>query len=61
MKFDIKENDVQEIEMGEFYEGDYFHKNASLNKNYEVAEKASLLIQYPPACVAMTVIISFFG
>ncbi len=35
--------DAQKIEMGVFYEGDYFHKNASLNKNYEVAEKGIVI------------------
>jgi len=35
--------DAQKIEMGDFYEGEYFHKNASLNKNYEVAEKGILI------------------
>ncbi|MFX1311822.1 MAG: hypothetical protein ACFFHD_04295 [Promethearchaeota archaeon] len=35
--------DAQKIEMGDFYDGEYFHRNASLNKNYEVAEKGILI------------------
>lgn len=39
-----KDNEVQakekkEIEEGVFQDGDYFHKNASLNKQYEICEK----------------------
>jgi ribosomal protein L37AE/L43A len=29
----------KEIEEGDFQDGDYFHKNASLNKQYEICEK----------------------
>jgi len=29
----------QKIEQGEFQEGDYFHKNVSLNKQFEICEK----------------------
>ncbi len=42
----IKEKDVEaeakekkETQVGDFQEGDYYHKNASLNKQYEICEK----------------------
>jgi ribosomal protein L37AE/L43A len=31
------------IEMGDFYEGEYFHKNASLNKQFEICEKGIII------------------
>ena len=31
------------IETGDFYDGEYFHKNASLNKQYEICEKGIIL------------------
>ncbi|MFW9826366.1 MAG: hypothetical protein ACFFEY_01960 [Candidatus Thorarchaeota archaeon] len=46
----IKEKDIKaeadektKIDHGDFQEGDYFHKNASLNKNYEIAEKGIVI------------------
>ncbi|MFW9971965.1 MAG: hypothetical protein ACFFDF_17380, partial [Candidatus Odinarchaeota archaeon] len=29
----------KEVDQGDFQEGEYFHKNASLNKQYEICEK----------------------
>jgi len=46
----IKERDEEaqteetsKIEMGDFYDGEYFHKNVSLNKQYEICEKGIIL------------------
>lgn len=36
---EAEEKDKKEIEEGVFQEGEYFHKNASLNKQYEICEK----------------------
>ncbi len=35
--------DKSRVEKGEFQEGEYFHKNASLNKQYEICEKGITL------------------
>jgi len=35
--------DVQKVNEGEFLEGEFFHKNASLNKKYEVCEKGIII------------------
>jgi ribosomal protein L37AE/L43A len=34
-----KVDEKSEIEKGDFQDGEYFHKNASLNKQYEICEK----------------------
>lgn len=31
--------DIKKVDKGEFLEGEYFHKNASINKQYEVCEQ----------------------
>jgi ribosomal protein L37AE/L43A len=36
---DISTPEKKDIEEGDFQEGEYFHKNASLNKRYEICEK----------------------
>ena len=35
--------DVKKVNAGEFLEGEFFHKNASLNKKYEVCEKGIII------------------
>ncbi|NHJ20287.1 MAG: hypothetical protein EAX91_05035 [Candidatus Lokiarchaeota archaeon] len=43
-KDDKKEKEAEtHIEQGEFLDGDYFHKNASLNKQYEICEKGVII------------------
>ncbi len=46
----IKEKDEEaeaqekiKIDLGEFYDGEYFHKNASLNKQFEICEKGIII------------------
>ncbi|MFX1571312.1 MAG: hypothetical protein ACFFB0_01050 [Promethearchaeota archaeon] len=47
----VKEKDKEsteekaKIEKGEFQDGEYFHKNASLNKQYEICEKGITIIK----------------
>lgn len=36
---ETESKEKKEIEEGDFQEGDYFHKNASLNKKFEICEK----------------------
>ena len=36
---DSKTEEKKETQFGDFQEGDYFHRNASLNKQYEICEK----------------------
>ena len=50
----LKEKDTRadvekkkEMEEGGFLDGEYFHKHASLNKNYEVAEKGIVISKTP--------------
>ncbi|MFX1462422.1 MAG: hypothetical protein ACFFBF_05170 [Promethearchaeota archaeon] len=39
-----KESKFKEgVEDGDFYDGEYFHKNASLNKQYEICEKGVII------------------
>ncbi|MFX1391269.1 MAG: hypothetical protein ACFE9Z_14485 [Promethearchaeota archaeon] len=44
-KRDLKaeEEEKKNGELGDFQDGEFFHKNASLNKNYEVAEKGIVI------------------
>jgi ribosomal protein L37AE/L43A len=39
----IEETEQKKVEEGQFLEGDYFHKNASLNKQYEICEKGVII------------------
>ena len=46
IKQKVREKEVNEeidIDEGEFQDGDYFHKNASLNKQYEICEKGIVI------------------
>jgi len=46
IKQKVREKEVKEeidIDEGEFQNGDYFHKNASLNKQYEICEKGIVI------------------
>jgi len=46
IKQKVREKEVNEeidIDEGEFQNGDYFHKNASLNKQYEICEKGIVI------------------
>jgi hypothetical protein len=38
-----EEEDEKKVEEGQFLEGEYFHKNASLNKQYEICEKGVII------------------
>ena len=33
-----EEGEEKKVETGDFLDGEYFHKNASLNKQYEICE-----------------------
>ena len=35
--------DIKKVDKGEFLEGEYFHKNASINKQYEVCEQGIII------------------
>jgi len=41
----VKEDEEKTVEQGQFLDGEYFHKNASLNKKYEISEKGIIIIK----------------
>ena len=38
-----EEGEEKKVETGDFLDGEYFHKNASLNKQYEICEKGIII------------------
>lgn len=43
-KDDTVEEDLEkQVEQGQYLDGEYFHKNASLNKQYEISEKGIII------------------
>ena len=39
----VEEEEEKKVEQGQFLDGEYFHKNASLNKQYEICEKGVII------------------
>jgi ribosomal protein L37AE/L43A len=39
----VQAQDKSKIEMGNFYDGEYFHTNVSLNKQFEICEKGIII------------------
>jgi ribosomal protein L37AE/L43A len=39
----LEEEEEKKVEHGQFLDGEYFHKNASLNKQYEICEKGVII------------------
>lgn len=39
----VDEEEEKQVEQGQFLNGEYFHKNASLNKQYEICEKGIII------------------
>lgn len=39
----VEEDEQKQVDHGQFLDGEYFHKNASLNKKYEICEKGIII------------------
>jgi len=50
-----KVEELKKIEEGTFQDGNYFHKNASLNKTYEICEKGITISKTPNRWIAVLI------